>query len=65
MRLERGGIGAGMTVDSLPLSEAAIEISDIIIEEGIEGRDLRWREGSRIKLDGNVSRGKGSGCTGR
>jgi len=46
MRLERGGIGAGMTVDSLPLSESAIEISDIIIEEGIEGRDLRWREGS-------------------
>jgi len=35
-----------MTVDSLPLSESAIEISDIIIEEGVEGRDLRWREGS-------------------
>jgi len=47
-----------MTVDFLPLSESAIESSDMIIEEGTEGRDLRWLKINGVRLDGNVSRGK-------
>jgi len=47
-----------MTVDSLHLSESAIESTDMIIKEGTKGRDLRWLKINGVRLDGNVSRGK-------